>query len=305
MRAPPESLKPTTGAPMRIARSITLQIFLAYAAESEPPNTVKSCAKTTTLRPSTRPQPVTTPSPSTFCLSISKSVQSWTTKRSTSTNVPGSRNRSSRSRAVSLPASCCFWIRAAPPPASERRFISSRRAFAAEPRLEPRMLEAALAELEDRSSAMAPPVARRRGRRDQVTVTPRRLFPAPAEPRRRARAGYRNRLGSGIDFKMSRALSLLKGRLSEYMVAECITKIRKPEGVGRRRLHRPGRPIYGGTFGIGRTRTGACSQPGGRNEIPCWCGGRGTRVRRNARFSLLRQPRRRSSRPNTSVQRRP
>ncbi len=54
MRAPPESLSPMTGAPTFIARSITLQIFCAYAPLSEPPNTVKSCAKTKTVRPSTR-----------------------------------------------------------------------------------------------------------------------------------------------------------------------------------------------------------------------------------------------------------
>ena len=87
-----------------------MQIFSAYAAESEPPMTVKSCAKTTTLRPSTRPQPVTTPSPRTLFLSMSKSVQRCTTKRSTSTNEPGSSRRSMRSRAVSLPASCCLAI---------------------------------------------------------------------------------------------------------------------------------------------------------------------------------------------------
>ena len=46
MRAPPESLRPMTGAPLRIARSITLQIFSANDSESEPPNTVKSCEKT-------------------------------------------------------------------------------------------------------------------------------------------------------------------------------------------------------------------------------------------------------------------
>jgi hypothetical protein len=55
MRAPPESLSPTTGAPTFIARSITLQILDAYAAERLPPKTVKSCAKTNTLRPSTVP----------------------------------------------------------------------------------------------------------------------------------------------------------------------------------------------------------------------------------------------------------
>ncbi len=46
MRAPPESLRPMTGAPMRIAMSMTLQIFCAMVSDSEPPNTVKSWAKT-------------------------------------------------------------------------------------------------------------------------------------------------------------------------------------------------------------------------------------------------------------------
>ena len=35
-----------TGAPLRIARSMTLQILSAFVSESDPPNTVKSCAKT-------------------------------------------------------------------------------------------------------------------------------------------------------------------------------------------------------------------------------------------------------------------
>ncbi len=51
MRAPPESLRPITGAPTFIAWSISLQIFSACASESEPPNTVKSCEKTNTRRP--------------------------------------------------------------------------------------------------------------------------------------------------------------------------------------------------------------------------------------------------------------
>ena len=55
MRAPPESLRPITGAPTFIARSITLQIFAANVSESEPPKTVKSCANTNTGRPPMRP----------------------------------------------------------------------------------------------------------------------------------------------------------------------------------------------------------------------------------------------------------
>jgi hypothetical protein len=46
MRAPPLSLRPMTGAPTFIAMSMTLQIFCAWRSDSEPPNTVKSCAKT-------------------------------------------------------------------------------------------------------------------------------------------------------------------------------------------------------------------------------------------------------------------
>ncbi len=51
------------GQPVLIARSITLQIFCAYTSPKEPPNTVKSCENTQTLRPATSPYPVTTPSP--------------------------------------------------------------------------------------------------------------------------------------------------------------------------------------------------------------------------------------------------
>ena len=45
MRAPPESLSPTTGAPIFIARSMILAILAPLVSDSEPPNTVKSCAK--------------------------------------------------------------------------------------------------------------------------------------------------------------------------------------------------------------------------------------------------------------------
>ena len=41
-------------------------IFAACVSDSEPPNTVKSLAKTKTVRPFTVPQPVTTPSPGNF-----------------------------------------------------------------------------------------------------------------------------------------------------------------------------------------------------------------------------------------------
>ena len=51
MRAPPESLRPITGAPTLIAWSMILQIFSAWASDSAPPNTVKSWLKTNTSRP--------------------------------------------------------------------------------------------------------------------------------------------------------------------------------------------------------------------------------------------------------------
>ena len=53
MRAPPESLRPMTGAPTRMAWSMILQIFSACASLSEPPKTVKSWLKTKTSRPFT------------------------------------------------------------------------------------------------------------------------------------------------------------------------------------------------------------------------------------------------------------
>jgi hypothetical protein len=55
MRAPPESFNPMTGAPTRMAISMIFTIFEALAKDSEPPKTVKSCAKTNTSRPSMRP----------------------------------------------------------------------------------------------------------------------------------------------------------------------------------------------------------------------------------------------------------
>ena len=46
---------PTTGAPTFMASSMILQTFSATTSESEPPMTVKSCAKAKTWRPLTRP----------------------------------------------------------------------------------------------------------------------------------------------------------------------------------------------------------------------------------------------------------
>ena len=56
------------GALAFIAMSCSFVIFSAWVSDSEPPNTVKSLAKTKVLRPLTVPQPVTTPSPGTFVL---------------------------------------------------------------------------------------------------------------------------------------------------------------------------------------------------------------------------------------------
>ena len=55
IRAPPESLIPTTGQPNFTAMSITLQIFSAKTSDSDPPKTVKSWQKTQTGRPNTVP----------------------------------------------------------------------------------------------------------------------------------------------------------------------------------------------------------------------------------------------------------
>src|SRR6185436_10492274 len=59
------------------------------------------------------------PSPRYFCWSRPKSVARWVTKRSSSTKLPGSSSRSSRSRAESLPFLCCWAMRSGPPPCSD------------------------------------------------------------------------------------------------------------------------------------------------------------------------------------------
>ena len=90
MRAPPESFSPMTGAPTRMAVSMILTILAAFASDSEPPKTVKSCAKTKTTRPCMRPWPVMNPSPGTRCSAMPKSVARWVTNLSVSSNVPSS-----------------------------------------------------------------------------------------------------------------------------------------------------------------------------------------------------------------------
>src|SRR5579885_3513051 len=128
MRAPPESLRPTIGAPTCIAWSMILQIFSACASESAPPNTVKSWLKANTSWPSTVPHPVTTPSPGTRCSAMPKSCERCSTNMSHSSNEPGSNSSSSRSRAVSLPLACCCAMRRSPPPRrAAARFSSNRR----------------------------------------------------------------------------------------------------------------------------------------------------------------------------------
>src|SRR5258708_17412090 len=126
MRAPPESFNPITGAPLRMAKSMILQIFCELDSDSEPRNTVKSCAKTYTSRPSMRPNPVTNPSPAGRWASMPKSVQWWRTNLSSSSNVPSSSRRLILSRAVSLPALCSRSRRSAPPPASASWLRRSR-----------------------------------------------------------------------------------------------------------------------------------------------------------------------------------
>ena len=46
MRAPPPSRMPITGHPLRAANSCTFTIFWPLRSDSDPPNTVKSCANT-------------------------------------------------------------------------------------------------------------------------------------------------------------------------------------------------------------------------------------------------------------------
>ena len=99
---------PITGQPILAARSMIFTIFSAITSPSEPPNTVKSWLKTHTGRPSIVPWPVTTASPQGLFFSIPNSVVRCRTKVSSSENEPGSSSFSIRSRAVSLPLSCCF-----------------------------------------------------------------------------------------------------------------------------------------------------------------------------------------------------
>ncbi len=108
IRAPPESLSPMTGQPTFIAKSMTLQIFSPNTSPNDPPKTVKSCANTATVRPSTVPYPVTTPSPYGRLASAPNATERCRAYLSISTNDPSSSSNASRSRAVPLPRACCF-----------------------------------------------------------------------------------------------------------------------------------------------------------------------------------------------------
>src|SRR4051812_2040137 len=99
---------------------MTLHIFSAITSPSEPPKTVKSWEKTHTGLPSIVPWPVTTASPQGRFLCISKSYVRCRTNVSSSWKEPGSRSFSTRSRAVSLPLSCCLATAA-----SEAEWIAS------------------------------------------------------------------------------------------------------------------------------------------------------------------------------------
>src|SRR5579862_6328327 len=114
------------GALAFIAMSWSFVIFSACLSDSEPPNTVKSFAKTKVLRPLTVPQPVTTPSPGTLLFSMPNSVERCSTNMSNSSNEPLSSRSSMRSRAVSLPRACCASMRFSPPPSLAPARRSSR-----------------------------------------------------------------------------------------------------------------------------------------------------------------------------------
>jgi len=120
IRAPPESWMPTMGQPAFRAISCTFTIFWACISPSEPPITVKSWEKAYTVRPSTVPKPVITPSAGVSRLSMPSSVPRWRTCRSISTKEPGSNRSASRSRAVSFPCSFRLARAFSPPPRRSR-----------------------------------------------------------------------------------------------------------------------------------------------------------------------------------------
>ena len=94
---------------------MTLQILAACISPREPPREVKSWEKAKTGRPSTRPWPVITPSDGISIFSMPKLSQRCCTNISSSRKLPGSKSRSSLSRAVSLPPRFCLSTALAPP----------------------------------------------------------------------------------------------------------------------------------------------------------------------------------------------
>src|SRR4030042_303380 len=170
MRAPPESLRPTTGAPIFTARSMTLQILRGFVSGRLPPKTVKSWAKTYTRRPSTRPKPETTPSPGTFCPAMPKSRQRGSTSLASPSKVPSASSS-----------------RAPPPPGGGTRRRTPRRAGTGPPW-----------PLRRWRAASRRRGSRRRGRRRlprSAAPASRSAFPSRG---RRTRRGARRTLSPGL-----------------------------------------------------------------------------------------------------------
>src|SRR6478672_5335777 len=86
-------------------------------------------------RPSTSPQPVTTPSAGASTPSIARWAKWGRPCSPISKKVPSSISRSRRSRAVSLPRSCCLAIFSSPPPSLARSRRSSRSSTSGRSRL--------------------------------------------------------------------------------------------------------------------------------------------------------------------------
>src|SRR5688500_4215526 len=98
-----------------------------------PPLTVKSYEAAQTIRPSTLPNAQTTASAGARSLPFGPAARPiWVPCMPTSKKTPSSKNELRRSRAVSLPRSCCFLIFSSPPirrtsaRRASRSFTSSR-----------------------------------------------------------------------------------------------------------------------------------------------------------------------------------
>src|SRR5438270_5226077 len=121
IRAPAESSSHMVGLRYRSASSLTrAALNCSPTAPIDPAMTVKSYAITHTCRPSTSPCPVTTPSAG----DVSEPSRLFASRPS-STNVPASKRRSTRSRAVSLPFACCLAICSGPPMPRFLRFLAA------------------------------------------------------------------------------------------------------------------------------------------------------------------------------------